>query len=298
MFTISASLYLAAFICKLRYRVPLVYDIQDFWPDTLVATGMFHSQFGLKIIDANCRLFYKAANKIVVLSPGFKKKLIQKGVPEHKIEIVYNWFDEKNLTAKCNHIELPEIMTHKEYFKILFAGNMGKAQALDSVLQAAALLKEKSSKIQFIFIGGGVEVDHLKKHVQENNLFNVHFLPPQPFEKIGPILDAADVLLVHLKKEPLFEITIPSKIQAYLAAGKPILSAVAGDASDLIVNAKAGLTCPSEDSSRLAERALEFSRMTPAQLEEMGRNGQNYYKKKLSMQVGIERFDRIFNELG
>lgn len=288
--------YIPAFVLKLLYRVPVVYDIQDFWPDTLAATGMFNNKLGLKLVDSYCRLFYKAADKLVVLCPGFKRKLLGKDVPESKIEIIYNWFDEKNLAIKTE-ADLPDILTAKESFKVLFAGNMGKAQALESVLDAAKLLKESNPKIQFIFIGGGVEVENLKKQSTQINLSNVHFLPPVPPDKVGPFLQAADVLLVHLKKDPLFEITIPSKIQAYMAAGKPILVAVPGDASDLVNQAQCGLCCGSENPDALAQIVLQMAQMSPGQLNTIGQNGFNFYSQNLSMQVGVSRFEAIFGQL-
>ena len=289
--------YLPAFVLKLLYRVPVIYDIQDFWPDTLAATGMFNNHFGLKLVAVYCKLFYKIAAKLVVLSPGFKEKLIQNGVPENKIEIIYNWFDEKNLNPGRSSKEVSEVLKHKDSFKVLFAGNMGKVQALETVLEAANLLKDSNPQIQFVFMGAGVEVEHLQAESVRMNLFNVHFLSPVPPEQMGEFLDAADVLLVHLKRDPLFEITIPSKIQAYLAAGKPILVAVPGDASELVMRAQAGFPCESENPDALAQKVVEFSRMSNGQLLQLGENGKRFYKKYMSMQVGADHFDRLFRGL-
>ncbi|MCI0498749.1 MAG: glycosyltransferase family 4 protein [Planctomycetales bacterium] len=289
--------YLPAFVLKLLYRVPVVYDIQDFWPETLAATGMFNNRWGLKLVDLYCRLFYKAADKIVVLSPGFKKKLIEKGVPEDSVEIIYNWFDEKNLEVQTDDADLPDVLTQKDTFKILFAGNMGKAQALETVLKAAAILKDSNPPIKFVFIGGGVEVEHLKQQSVQMHLPNVCFLPPVPHSEIAAYLNASDVLLVHLKRDPLFEITVPSKIQAYLAAGKPILCAVPGDASDLVKQAGAGLECPSEDADALAKVALDLAQMPIETLSRMGRQGKEYYTKCLSLKAGVNHFEQLFGEV-
>lgn len=291
------TIYLPAFVLKSLYRVPAVYDIQDFWPDTLAATGMFKNTFGLKVVDMYCRLFYRAANKMVVLCPGFKKKLVEKGVSLDKIEIIYNWFDEKNLTSDATGVDLPNVLARKDLFKILFAGNMGKAQALYSVLEAAKIVNHSNPKIQFIFIGGGVDVENLKTKTRQMSLSNVHFLPPVPPEQINLFFQAADVLLVHLKKDPLFEITIPSKIQAYMAAGKPILTAVPGDAADVVRRAGAGLECMSEDVQGLAEAAIRFSQLSESQLRQMGENGRQYYMENMSMPVGVGRFESLFESV-
>src|SRR3546814_18059001 len=111
---------------------------------------------------------------------------------------------------------------------------MGKAQGLEAVLDAAEILKALAPSATFVFVGGGVEVEHLQQRAADKLLDNVIFMPPVPMREIAPYLQAADVLLVHLKKDPLFAITIPSQTQAYLAVGKPILMAVDGYAADLI----------------------------------------------------------------
>lgn len=286
--------YWPAWVVRLFRRIPMVYDIQDFWPDTLTATGMFSNPFGLRLVDWYCRFFYQRAARIAVLSPGFKKKLIEKNVPAEKVEIIYNWCDETQISAEEPTEALLDELKFRGRFNVLFAGNMGKAQALEAVLQTAKLLQPQNPDIFFTFIGGGIEVDHLKKIAAEMELKNVQFLPARPRHEIGRVLNAADVLLVHLKEDPLFRITIPSKIQAYMYVGKPILTAVPGDASNLVEKAGAGLTCPSENPQKLAECVLQFARMSPDERKEMGRKGKEFYRKHLSMDVGVEHFERLF----
>ncbi len=288
--------YLPAFVLKLFRRIPVVLDIQDFWPDTLAATGMFNHPFGLRMVDRYCRFFYHRADRIAVLSPGFKQKLIEKNVPAEKIEVIYNWCDETQIESEPPTEEFLKELSFHNRFSVLFAGNMGKAQALESVLQAARILQPQNPKILFTFIGGGVEVDHLKQTAARMELRNVQFLPARPRSEIGRVLNAADVLLVHLKEDPLFRITIPSKIQAYMYVGKPILAAVSGDAADLVEQAGAGLACPSEKPERLAECVLRFAEMSAQERMQMGQRGREFYQKYLSMEAGVERFERLFAE--
>ncbi len=288
--------YIPAFLLKLLKRIPVVIDMQDFFPDTLAATGMFNNKLGLRLVDAYCRLFYHAANKIAVLSPGFKRKLMDKGVPEEKIEIIYNWCDETQIIAGQPHESLLKELSFQDKFNVLFAGNMGKAQRLETVLQAARILQPQNHKILFTFIGGGIEVENLKKTASDLQLNNVQFLPARPRHEIGTVLNAADILLVHLKEDPLFRITIPSKIQAYMFVGKPILAAVPGDASDLVEKAGAGLSCPSENPQRLADSILAFARMSKEERMAMGLRGREHYMQNLSMKAGVDHFERIFRE--
>lgn len=292
-----ATIFLPAFFIKLFRRFPVVFDIQDFWPDTLAATGMFCNRIGLKMVDWYCRLSYKIANKIVVLSPGFKRKLIEKGVPSQKIEVIYNWCDDREITASSPDPVVAGEFEKTAQFNILFAGNMGKAQKLDVVLKAAEQIQHKLPQVKFIFIGGGVEVDSLKSIVHANNLTNVQFLPSCPPSQIGSVLSQADVLLVHLKKDPLFEITIPSKIQAYMAVGKPILAAISGDAADIIKTAECGIACESENTDELINAIKWFYAHPQDKLLQMGNRGKRYYFENFSMHVGIERFEKVFQSV-
>lgn len=288
-----ATVGLPAIIIRILRRIPFVYDIQDLWPDTLKATGMFHNKLGLWLIDKWCRLIYRIANKIVVLSPGFKKALIERGVRSEKIEIVYNWADDTMVKPTKRDPTLAAKFGMFGKFNIVFAGNIGKAQALESVLTAADILRKESSHIQFVFVGGGLEVENLKRKARDMGLRNVIFIPKQPMSEIGAILVLADVLLVHLKKDPLFRITVPSKIQAYMAIGRPILIGVQGDAADLIVNAGAGFTCIPENSESIADGVRRFLKMSPEELEAMGENGRKFYQQELSLAVGTKKLAEV-----
>lgn len=292
-----ATVGLPASIISLLRKVPFVYDIQDLWPDTLSATGMLGNSTALKIVDKWCRLIYRRASKIVVLSPGFKDILIKKGVPKEKIEVIYNWCDENQIqTAKCDK-DLAHSLGLAGRFNVIFAGTIGKAQALDAVLEAAGILASQQPSIQFVFVGGGIDVDRLKQKTKDMRLTNVLFLPRRPVSQIGEILDLADVLLVHLKDDPLFKITIPSKIQTYMAVGKPILVGVRGDAVAMVEKANAGISCIPEDPRSIVESVEKLFAMPRAQLEAMGNNGRKFYETELSLNIGARRFVEIFKSV-
>ena len=163
----------------------------------------------------------------------------------------------------------------------MFAGTMGVMQGLDAVLDAAAQLLEIEPQIKFVFVGGGIECERLKKCAIDRNLENVTFLERQPPEKINAILQMADVLLVHLKDTALFKITIPSKVQAYMAAGKPILLGVKGDSENIIRESKAGVVVTPENPKSIANGILKLYRMTENERKLMGLKGLQYYKENL-----------------
>ncbi len=283
---------ITASLIRMFRRIPVVYDIQDMWPDTLRATGMIDNPRALNMVETVCQWVYRRVDHIVVLSPGFKRLLIQRGVPAPKVEVIYNWADEAALAAPQG--QLPADFPGVERFRILFAGNMGKAQALDTVLDAAALLQAHGSRVCFVMLGGGVEVSRLKLRAAELKLQNLIFLPPVPMAEVGTLLHAADALLVHLRKDPLFEITIPSKTQAYMTVGKPLLMAVNGDAADLVLQSGGGVVAESENAEALARAAEGLAALAPEQLRIMGQRAEHYYQEHLALAVGVAKFGEIF----
>lgn len=286
---------IAASLIRWVRGIPLVYDIQDMWPDTLGATGMLNNPRALAFVGRVCDWVYKRVDHLVVLSPGFKRLLVQRGVPESKIEVIYNWADEVALMSPLGAV--PEAFPGPDRFRVVFAGNMGKAQALDAVLDAAAILQARGSSASLVMLGGGVEVSRLKTRALEMKLENTVFLAPVPMSEVGRVLAAADVLLVHLRKDPLFEITIPSKTQAYMAVGKPLLMAVNGDAANLVGQASCGLSAESENPQALADAVDELAAMTVEELSKMGENASSFYRQALALQVGAAKFSVVFKSL-
>ena len=286
---------ISALIIKLFRRVPVVLDIQDMWPDTLKATGMISNSRLLGSVSKVCNFIYSGVTKIVVLSPGFKDLLIDRGVPENKIEIIYNWADEDVLRTKTG--ERPQDIVSIKGFKVLYAGNVGQAQGLDVVLDAALLLKDDVPNIHFLVLGRGLKLDDLKRREKELNLGNVHFFPAVGMEKVGSFLGSADALLIHLNSDPLFEITIPGKTQAYMAVGKPIIMGVSGDASNLVSRADCGVCFEPEDSVALAEAAKGLMLLDSTDIQRLGKNAERFYNENLSVMVGVNSFEKVFNEV-
>lgn len=289
-----ATVGLPAILFRLLRRCGTVYDIQDLWPDTLAATGMVNNRTVQRLVGAWCAMIYRAATRVVVLSPGFKRRLVSRGVPEGKIEVIYNWADER--TQMAVPAALPEAEVHllAGKFNVLFAGNLGLAQALDTILEAAKRMRASRSDIQFVFVGDGVDKPRLQAAAADAGLSNVAFLPRRSPNDLEALYAKVDALLVHLRNDELFAITIPSKTQAYLLAGLPVIMAVAGDAADLVRNAGAGLTCPPEDPDALAAAAIRLADMAPAERAAIGRAGRVYYDRELALAEGVDRFLNVF----
>lgn len=280
-------------------HVPFVLDIQDMWPDTIAATGMLSNPGTLRTIEKACRFAYRRASVITVLSPGFRDLLIERGVPAEKIRVVYNWTEENAHSPRLRNSQTAQALGLADKFVVMFAGTMGRAQALGAVLDAARIVARSAGDVLFAFVGGGVETDRLKATAADSAcpLSNVVFLPRQPMSAMGDVLACADVLLVHLKDDPLFRITIPSKTQAYMAAGKPILMGVEGNAADLVRQADAGLCCRPENPDDIARAVLQLRNMSDAERSGMGANGRQFYEKELSFNTGVTVFEDIFSSL-
>jgi len=276
---------LAAIAVKLFRKTPVLLDVQDMWPDSLGSSGMLQNRFLLRIANAACNLLYRRCDHILVLSPGFKSLLINRGVPADKITIVYNWADEPEPIEDLN---LPNGFDANDGFRVLFAGNMGAAQQLDAVIDAAERLHIEHPDCVFYFMGGGIDRDRLAERTRQLKLSNVRFLPRVPLRDVQHFLTAADALLVHLTDDPLFRITIPSKTQAYLYAGRPILMGVAGNAADLVRQADAGYVFQPGDAKALAQSVRNLIADGPERRDEIGRNAKSFYFEELRQSKGLD----------
>ncbi len=286
------TLDVASGLLRLLKGCRTVLDVQDLWPESVAGTGMMNSRLLLGVLNRWCRAAYRHADRIIALSPGFKQHLATRGVPEDRIEVIYNWCDEASLVLPEPDPGVARELGFAGRFNIVFAGTMGLVQALNPVIEAARRLHNRAPDVLFTFIGGGVEVERLKRSASD--LPNVQFFPRRPLSEVGEVLSNADALLVHLKADPLFEITIPSKIQAYLFAGKPILCGVKGDAADLLCRAGAGLSFTPEDADALAEAVLTLRGLGADELRLLGDNGRAFYREHLAMEEGVRRMEAVF----
>lgn len=274
--------------------VPFVYDINDLWPETVAVSGMMSNKKLLQFIEAWCKFNYRQAAKITVATPGFRDKLINKGVPSDKIDFVPNWSRDKYSDEKLSE-KLKEKYFPADRFNILYAGNLGVVQNLDVVLHTAQeYQKKRNNNIFFTLLGGGADEKRLKEKKKALQLDNVQFLPRVDGSEVIKYLNSADALFVHLKNTSLFEITIPSKILSYLRTGKPILLGLKGNAADIIKESKAGSLFEPENSTDLIEKIDELVNKTAEERDEMGRKGIQYYNNNLSIVSSSDKLEKTF----
>lgn len=287
----------AAFWLRFLFGAKVLLDVQDLWPESVTNSGMLPGGVGKRLLAAICNGVYRRADWLVVLSPGFKQELVRRGIPPERIEVIYNWVDEAAQKPASRDEVLAEGLGLNGCFNILFAGTMGVMQGLDTVLAAAQLCQQTVPQAQFVFVGGGVDRPRLEADATRMGLSNVRFLPRQEPEAMGPLYALADALLVHLKDDPLFRITIPSKTQAYLYMGRPIIMAMQGDAAELVEQSEAGLLCPPQDPEALATAVVQLVALSPGVREQMGRNGAAFYAETLAMEIGVARFAERMSRL-
>ena len=288
---------LPAAILKGLYHCPAVLDVQDLWPDTLGSTGMVRHPLLLGLVGKWAKLAYRLADKIVVLSPGFRERLLTRGVPADKLRLIFNWNEEsRQPIAEPNQAFAMENGLN-DRFNIVYAGSLGPAQALDNVLDAAKICKKQCPSVQMVLIGRGIDEVRLKARVKDEDLTNVVFVPQQSMQAMASIFPLANALLVNSKDDPLFAITIPSKTQAYLAAGRPIIIAANGDAADLVRESGAGLVIPPEKPIALVVAIQRLLSMREYQRADLAESGREFYAKELSMAIGVRKFEDIFEEL-
>lgn len=280
---------------RLLHGCKVVVDVQDLWPESVASSGMMKSPLAMRLLGWWCKRAYLSANKMIVLSPGFKENLTSRNIDAARIDVIYNWCDESAIRIDEPDAEAASRLGFSGRFNIVFAGTMGTLQALDCIIDAATLIEREMPDVLFTFVGAGTEVERLKN--RSSTLKNVQFLPKKPQSEIGEVLSNADALLVHLKKDPVFRITVPSKIQAYMYAGKPVLCGVEGDAADLVRKADCGVSFEPENVDSLLHAIRTLRKMQLQQLISMGNAGKQFYEEHLSFRSGVDQIEGVFNSL-
>jgi colanic acid biosynthesis glycosyl transferase WcaI len=288
------TLSLPSTILRARFRCPVVFDIQDLWPDSVADSRMLNSRFLLDILGRWSSWAYGSATHLVTLSPGMKDEIVRRGIAESNVSVVYNWCNEEQIKPMARDKSLAAQYGLDSRFVVMFAGTMGKGQRLDVLLDAAQRLASTEPRICLAFVGGGIECDRLRRTALGNQLANVIFIDKQPAENMARILGLADVAVVHLKDSPVFRIAIPSKIQAYMAAGKPIVAGIRGDGEAIIKESGAGVVVAPEQPQAIAAAILDLYRMPARERAQMGMMGLEYYKSRLSIKAGVDSMEEIF----
>ncbi|MBX7230531.1 MAG: glycosyltransferase family 4 protein [Bdellovibrionales bacterium] len=247
--------------------------IQDLWPDSVIAVGgTTQNSFTHKILSFLVQWIYSQMDLIFIQSPAFLES-IERFKYQGPVHYIPNWapsFDFQNAS--------PPTWFHKKpnTFNITFAGNVGRAQDLETIIEIAEILRPQT-QIQFSIVGEGSALESLKTLVSQKKLYNVVFYGRRPLEDMPGLFKESEALLVSLKRDPLFQKTIPSKLQSYMAAGKPIVGNLGGIGASLINQIGCGVAVPVEDARVLADSILVMAQKSSAEREKMGDLGKKYF---------------------
>jgi len=287
---------LPALLLKKLKKIPIIFWILDLWPESLSATGAVRSQKALALIEKLAQWVYQGCDKIVVASKGFIPSLRTKGVETERTDFFPNWYEpeycfDNIYTEEVVHNKLPR------GFRVMFAGNIGVAQDFGTILAAAEKLREYPD-IHWVVIGDGRRYNWVMQQITLRGLSNtMHLLGRYPSKAMPGFFSQADVMLVTLKRDPIFALTVPGKIQSYMACGRPIIAALDGEGGKLVSESGAGLSSPSEDVEALAKSVLAMYRMPQEQREEMGRLGKKYCEMNFEREMLIDQLERWMWEL-
>ncbi len=261
---------LPAIVMKCLTRAPIAFWALDLWPESVAATGALRSPLLLGWIARLVRFIYRHCDRILVSSHGFIPKVLAAGGEEGKIRYFPNW-------AESLYGPLPRTTPPPaplpEGFRVMFAGNVGAAQDFPAILDAAELLKAET-RIHWVILGEGRMLDWLRSETARRNLgATVHLQGQHPASSMPAFFAHADAMLVSLTDDPVFALTVPAKIQAYLACGRPIVAMLDGEGARVVREARAGIICPPGNGAALAQAVLALARMSDAEREQLGANG-------------------------
>ena len=284
----------AILLARLK-RARLVVWVQDLWPESLKATGHVNSRLLLAVTARVVRMIYRASDRILVQSQAFVAPVSALTEDANKVRYYPNLYQ---VTEQCEVSSRAGELTAnlKSHFSVVFAGNLGTAQSLDTIVGAARELLSDPD-IRIVLVGSGRLDQWLLEQRKALGLTNL--MLPGRFDPsdLPAIFEAAKALLVTLKPEPAFGLTIPSKVQAYLAAGRPILASLDGEGSRIIHEAKAGLCSEAGNAKALAENVRRLWQMTPQERQELGQNGRHYFDRHFAPDVLTDELIKHFREL-
>lgn len=285
-----------AVIVKRLQKASVYFLVQDLWPEGLTVAGGVKNRFILRFFERMTICFYKQSDKILISSRGFRESICSKGNFDRKIIFFPNWVDdilEKRIGDRNTGLQVPGL---PEGFVVLFAGNMGDSQDLPHVMDAVEKLKGYPD-IRFVFVGDGRKKAWVDTYIKEHGLEGtVHCLGRYPLAAMPMLFRQADVLFLSLKDSGIFGLTVPSRLQAYMSAGKPVVAMLNGEGREVIEEAQCGYSVPAGDSQALAELLIRLSKEDKEVLHQKGENGKAYSKLHYDFQTCMDRLMQIINE--
>ena len=274
---------------KNKFKKPLITWVLDLWPDSLTANSNIKKGAVINYLEKLVKKLYLQSDILLVSSLSFKRAIFSKIGNSTPIEYFPNWAEDLFSNPNFDRKEFGEL---PKGFNIVFAGNIGEAQDLDSVLKAAIETKIRPN-INWIFVGDGRFKEQLLKIKEEHNLTNVYTYPVHSVEYMPSLYSKADVMLLTLRGGSLVSETVPAKLQTYMSSGKAILGMISGDANQIIKDSNCGLVCEAGDYKALAQNAIQFSEMELDALNKIAQNSFHFYSQNFNREILFNKLEDV-----
>jgi len=266
-------------------NIKVITWVQDLWPDSLSATGYIRNQYILSAVRHLVKYIYRHSDLLLVQSRAFEIP-VKELASQTPILYYPNSVDES--FSSDLEIEVPFVKGLEEGFPVMFAGNIGAAQGVSVIVEAALLLRD-NNEIHFVVMGDGSSREEMMQVADQYGLTNIHFPGRYPVELMPGFMKKASALLVTLTDQPIFALTVPNKIQAYMAVGKPIIACLNGEGARLVVESGSGLATPAEDAESLAKAVVALYEMSAERLNELADNGRSYYRENFDHETLVDQ---------
>ena len=281
----------AATLVKRLQRIPMYFWVLDLWPESLTAAIGLRNRYIIGFFSKMVQWFYRRSDKILISSRGFEESICKKGDFASKIVYFPNWVD--SAFAENADVATPDVPSG---FVAMFTGNIGASQDFDTILDSAERLKEYSD-IHLVIVGNGRDKERVESEIVRRELgATVHCVGSYPLEAMPATFAKADMLFAALKDEPIFALTVPAKVQAYMSSGKPIVTMINGEAKGLISGVGCGIAVDAGNAEAFADALLSLWRMSKSEREAMGAKGKEFAKKHFDFELQMNLLEDILNE--
>lgn len=287
---------LPAVVMKKIKHAPIYFWVLDLWPESLAAAGSVRAPWLLRTVEGLVRWIYRHCDRLLMQSRGFFAHAEHLGVEPQRLRYFPNWAEKLYRPVEPGQ-DVPAICSAlPDGFRVMFAGNVGVAQDFPTLLSAAEKLK-CFPDVHWVIVGEGRMSAWVSLEIERRGLGkNVHLLGHHAPDVMPPLFAQADVMLVSLKRESIFELTVPAKLQAYLACGRPVIGALEGEGARIINEAKAGVACLPEDPEALVQAVLKLYQMTREERVAMGAAGRAYYEANFEREMLFDQLEQWLHE--
>ncbi|MFC3501717.1 glycosyltransferase family 4 protein [Micromonospora krabiensis] len=288
----------AAAVLRVARRTPVVLHVQDLWPESVTGSGMAPAGRAGRTLErtlgALMRRTYRVADAVVVISPAMAEQVVKRGADPARVRVVWNWTDDALFRPVPATDEARALLGHSGRCTVMFAGNLGLLQGLETAVRAAAAVE---NRVDLVFVGSGAGEEAARRLAADLRVENVRFVGRREPDQMAELYAAADWQLVSLRDVPALRVAVPSKLQAALACGVPVIASVAGETAALVRSTGVGLACQPDDWRALAERFAEAAALPLASRQEMGRRARQVYLERMSLRVGVDQFEDLLTKV-